>query len=1007
MVHRGSAARRGLGEVGDHGSVPSPNPPFLFAWLGILALLLLPAAGLAQTTDGGGLDIEVRDESGNLLQGVRVALGAPEMGAPLFERTTSSSGRIQLRFLPARGYTLDVERLGFVPVRVRDVQIVPDERQELVLTLRSGQPPITERDTFDYAELVPLRIPAGSEILRNRADLLVLEDRTARALPEFVGADAGPSLPLRFLGLELDGLPLASSHSPAMGPGRDRFYSVPLGFAERVRSWFPRHSTDRIRGSGSVVEMRTRAASGGTPMARIRLGTSVTSSDVSGEGTQVGPWIEALGSTRLQGDTLRATYGLEIGTVVEQMPTLLGPVSDSPATLAGVRAAVPGSELPANTVFGHRRSRIAGYSRIDWQMSETSWWTVAALASILPETDGIELPPVPEGVGSPTSGADILASSRFLSASDEGHAIQVDLSVQHSSRNTVTPETDDPDWLRAGLLAEGFTVAPMRDAAGEFGRTRFRVAPTGTWELDQLRLRGGMTLSFERWSDQRPDYAGSHQLVGSLGDVTSVPGLALRSEGSGRDLSVDHQRFSLFGEGRWTPARGLAVTLGTRLDWERFPFEDLSVDEAWLEAMGLVDQIPEGSTAQVSPSAELRWEPRSLAGWSLAIKGALHPGATEPGFIGTLFHSRDDAYSIRSFESDGLRADHRSRRLTLLGPEFRPPQTESISLRVDGSIHRAVRIGFEVFNHQTDFLPRRRDLNRIPGRGLVDQFSRSHRGEILTSGGLVIVRPGSDRRFPEFDRVWALESDGWSTTRGAGFGLTFEQDAVLVEAGYRWSESRDNAPFGPTGAPIPLDGSRGDDLTEADWVEGRSDRDRPHEFSVLASLTNPMPLFERVAVSYRGASGLPFTPGVRDALGRSWETGWTRLEPITLPAGAEGPASGDGWSCEALSGAGETRVRNSCRGAPVHILNARVTFGLPAESLQAIGITLEALNLLDRGEVLRDPALLVVDGSRSPSIDAASGTLDLPVNENASFGQPLMSMTDGRSFRISLEYRFQ
>jgi hypothetical protein len=342
----------------------------------------------------------------------------------------------------------------------------------------------------------------------------------------------------------------------------------------------------------------------------------------------------------------------------------------------------------------------------------------------------------------------------------------------------------------------------------------------------------------------------------------------------------------------------------------------------------------------------------------------------------------------------------------LLGPNFRAPRGEVFVAQVEGRLLPALRLGLDLFLHHSDFLPRRRDLNRSPGSGVTDQFGRSHVGTLVRQDGLIVIRPGSDRRFQGFDEVWAVESDGWARTRGLSIGATWEAPGLLLEGNYTASSTTDNAPFGLTGLSNPLTGSLGPSLGDADWVEGRSDQDRPHRVSLLGIAELPLGPDTRISWNYRITSGRPFSAGVRDALGFEWEEGWTRLQPVALPDGQALPRSGDGWSCDLSTATSGRLERNSCRGSAVHTLDLRLDLGLPAMGGHALSLRLEALNLLDQVEVLRDPALAVVDGSRDFSLDATGTRVTLPVLENATFGEPLARLPGGRSLRFGIEYRF-
>jgi hypothetical protein len=972
-----------------------------------LAFLASPQPTLAQVGDRGSISVEVRDEAGSPLQGVQVYLSRPGEEDPTAHGTSSSTGRVDLRFLRPGLYGLTVERLGFIPIRVRDVDIVPDERQHLQLVLRPGQPPVTEVDEYPFTDLVVRRTPAGSELLRNRPDALVLSSRSGAGILELsrAAAEAGPPLSLRHLGLRLDGTLTPSAWSPVTGPGLDLLDPFAVSSLDRARYGLPAHPANRPVGAGSLLDLTTPAPWGGSASGRVAMGADLSTGEGLGPDRGAAPWVEVLFSTPLRGDTVRTTSGFTLRQANRPLPVFLAPESIVAESLDAM-----GADAPSEGAYrSHSRNVLTGFSRLDWAIGESTAWSILAHAAVLPEGDGIgALPPLPEGITPAESGADLLVASRLLSASEDGNALHFNVSFHRSSRTTGDPEGWSDAVAGPSLLDRGLVFGPVLDGQGEFDRTRFELSPGGTWTGERLRLSGGMTLGLEGWNDRRPAASGAHRLLpapGSVGPGTGI--LEHATEGAERDRSVSSQHLSVFGEARWSPTAELRLVAGARIDWERLPFEDLEVNEAWNAATGIVDPLPEGSVVQFSPSGALRWEPAALPGLGFTVTGALHPGTTEPGLIGEVFHDREGAWSLRTLGTGPGAVEYRGDRLTLVGPEFRAPRTSSVAARIDGNPVPSLRLGVEVFRDRTDYLPRRRDLNRVPGAGIVDQFGREHRGVLVREGDLITHRPGSDRRFPGFDRVWALEADGWSDTRGVGAGVTWEAGPLLAEANYRFSETTDNAPHDPAGAPYPLPGQHGTDLRDAGWVEGVADRDRPHQLGLLAALEVENPFVERFSISYQLRSGRPFTPGVRDALGSGWEAGWSRLEAIALPSGESLPTVGDGWSCDRTTGAGGRLQRNACRGEALHALNLGVLLSLPDFGPGRASIRIEALNLLDRSDVLRDPALFVVDGSTDFQLSPGGGSVTLPVTTNPTFGEPVVRLDDGRLLRIGLEYNFR
>src|SRR5207237_509948 len=103
---------------------------------------------------------------------------------------------------------------------------------------------------------------------------------------------------------------------------------------------------------------------------------------------------------------------------------------------------------------------------------------------------------------------------------------------------------------------------------------------------------------------------------------------------------------------------------------------------------------------------------------------------------------------------------------------------------------------------KTELLARRTDLNAPIQAASFDQYGRALFGSLVQQGGLVFARPGTNRRFTEFDVVSGLTSDGtsnyWDVTVAADRTVS---SSTTFFASYTHSHTTDDWPTDRTGAP--------------------------------------------------------------------------------------------------------------------------------------------------------------------------------------------------------------
>ena len=146
---------------------------------------------------------------------------------------------------------------------------------------------------------------------------------------------------------------------------------------------------------------------------------------------------------------------------------------------------------------------------------------------------------------------------------------------------------------------------------------------------------------------------------------------------------------------------------------------------------------------------------------------------------------------------------------------------------------------------------------------------------------------------------------------------------------------------------------------------------------------------------YRYRSGLPFTPMIAAGLDANGD-GSAFNDPAFIPTSSALGEVGATWNCLS-TGQGAFAVRNSCRGDPTHRIDLRLAFGLGRLPAQ---IVVDALNITDANEGVRDNALLVIDPAGT--LTRSGSTVTVPYRVNPGFGTFLLRTDPGRMIRVGI-----
>jgi hypothetical protein len=345
---------------------------------------------------------------------------------------------------------------------------------------------------------------------------------------------------------------------------------------------------------------------------------------------------------------------------------------------------------------------------------------------------------------------------------------------------------------------------------------------------------------------------------------------------------------------------------------------------------------------------------------------------------------------------DSATAPVQGSRFTLLGPSFAAPRSTRLGLSLSRALGTSVLHIGAAYRH-TDFLPRRTDLNRLAAPAGADQYGRPLYGMLVQQGSLLAAQ--ANRRFTSFDRLWAVNADGFSDYWGVTVSLVRDfATGPRFLASYTHSRTTDNWLGGRGGnaaaqlSPFP------DSLSGNDWARDRSDFDVPHRVVVGLELALPGPF--TLAGLYRFESGAPFTPGFRAGVDANGDGADDNDPAFVNDAIAGIPVLLDAWDCLRTQ-VGEFAARNSCREPGSHRLDLRLTMTTFRLGGTPVYLVFDGLNLVESDVGLRDHALYLIDRTGSLTT-SPGGVTTVPLIANPAFGNVLARRTPGRALRVGL-----
>ena len=1005
---------------------------FATAALGVIIAVAAAPSLDAQTATTGVVAGMVEAAGGQPLEGVEVTLFR-DGGADERVVQVGRDGRFRSGLLSPGQYEALVERFGFVPVRVSDITVRSGRQTAFRVTLREAPPPVTETDRYSFAQVATEQAHPGATrgLRRSDLDALPFSDheltdvlaRWTRAGTRTAPGFSIMGLPGQLTGVSVDGIRFEPLSHPRMGPGFLHFTALSPLFLQELE--FSSQDLDGERGGISGARLAATTLQGGNRLEVQAFGGALGQPlGLDGPlGGSVDTGIAPEGGILVRGPIVSDTLHFALGVQARRASRTVSPFGTSSAEQGALFLdAIDDQDRPLDARLGPTRvdrwDAVSTFGRVDWNLSDRSTLTATSHVGLARAADPDDIPrpalAPPEGIDA----SDALVRVSYLRVMGDRGALEIRSGFESSSReyggaSLAGDALDGRTWIQTGGIVAGTDPT----VPGRFQQSTLRLAPTVHFGARDHQIKAGMDVARKRFEEESMGI-----LAPSAGhpDVQAFQegrGFAVRRDGPRRDVAFDRSTLAFFVQDRWNPAPGLTMTGSLRFSGEALPLEDILPSEGWAGQTGLPRIRTDDDTRhRISPRLQVEWTPDAGGTWRLSGSAGIQHGEVHPGLLAEVLA---DSGAVRHRQSLGAlsgSADDQvvfeGRTLSLLGPRFDAPRTQSLDLELARALRPGTSLELDFGVRQTDFLPRRRDLNRVPARYARDQFDRELFGEVVQRSGVIAVRPGSDRRFSDFATVSALESTGWATWWGLTLGVVHQGTGPLeLNAAYTYSRTRDNLPQGGTGWPTLTAGqTAGSGAGEAEWVEGRSDLDVPHRFVASGTFELLESPGLRVGALYGFRSGTPFTPGIRDLLHGSDPLGPGAVlhgsgTPISIPAdmGAPDQLTRE-WPCVAdLVGAG--RERNTCRTSGIHDLNLRLGMDLGTRAGWRITLDVDALNLLDDGPYLPDPAVFVVDGSGDlPAV--SNGRLSLPVTVNPNFGAPLVRLSPGRSLRIGLGLRY-
>jgi hypothetical protein len=972
-----------------------------------LTLMLLTGSGAdaltAQSPTLGSVAGRVVDDRGVSVPDATLTLTRTGTTVRVFRG--EPSGRFQLSGLVPGEYSLLVEQVGYQPVRVIAIGVLAGQVTQVPVTLERRPPPITgvveRRHTRSGDDNVASAVGTDLQTLARRRDATGLAHDATTAVVPGDGRDA--------FGLGVNGL--LPVHSRLVVDGMEELLLRHPGFAGEgtASTLFARDAIAQATmldfsldpewadGGGATLALVSATGSGKVRIlpwvtySGASLGGAADDNPADSSGTSLQAGVSLTGGFR--GDSgawaLRADYR----NIAE--PTAAA-FEGGTELVDAILAAAGTTDVTAWTSPTVRRWSGANVTgRLSWQPGRNSRFGARfGVASWDEENPLVSTSPV-NGAGVTLTSSDLSAMGSFEVWGEEWHSM-TRVGVQSASR----------DWSGAslpftGIVSEGVALGSAVGLPGDFAERRLTVTETVTFPMGAHTLKVGGSASQRNVTHGILDDPG-RMLFGSLEDLAAGVGSYARLSTATVETDFGVTELAGFGQDEWRVSPSLLVTVGARFELQNLPSDARLPNLLVFDFFGLSSAVVPKSSGSIAPRAAITWDAGARGATVLRLAGGLVPGRHDLAAFGETIRNSGDATMLRATGTIGwpnptAATTVESTPITMYGDDVRPPRSfvfeGTLSQRIGDGTTMHVSGGYR----HTDYLLRREDANMHEGPLATGDGGRAVWGELEQFDALIIATPGSNRRFTEFDHVWALFSSGYVDHKHATLSFSHRGAGGLsMLASYTWSNTEDNM-LGQL-SPDPADRALvlGTAVGEEDWVVGTSDLDVPHRLMLRAGYQHHSGL--TVAARWRWRSGLPFTPGFRAGVDVNGD-GSGNNDPVSQQAVAGLSGHLQDAGCEAPTG--DFAARNSCRSDPVQALDAELGFQLPIGGSRRVMLTLSAFNLVSTGTGVIDRAAVLVDPAGTITTDA-NGRLVLPLLLNDNFGQLLSRRNDPRTIRIGL-----
>jgi hypothetical protein len=955
----------------------------------IVMLVVVPAA--AQTLTTGVVSGIVASPSGERVPNVLVTLRDPAAGSTV-SVTAARTGTFRFEGLPPATYMLTVERIGFAPLRVVQIEVRPERELSLRLELdpvEGGVTVVDERiaavaiEPVGSAEWVPkfalTGMPGRSNTLpeTGRFSTRVDASFTVEGLPGWLSTAA------------LDGTPFrAVSLLPARrGPGGVSFPVSGIAAAQMILNPL---DVEWSGTAGSVLSAYTlRGAedahggfdgqwAGDVLSASSLEGGSVSYSDVRGGAVLRGG---------AGGGGMPYTIGFDARR--EQTPVASAWTdADAAQRLIDSEGSLDIYRRAAVTTA----TALAGFARADWPMSERHDAEFVVHGTLLPSFDVI----APSGAITEQDGLDLVATATVLSQLGDASHNELRASLTSSERT----EADDDDALPLTMFVQDALVLGISSQWISARDAHVRVSDALHFRTGRHTLKIGGAATFSEYRYDAQAQPSGEYVFGDVDQFLAGTGVLTRIEGAGSAADWSDRTLAIFAQDRFAIGGDLEITAGLRAERQTLPAE-VELDMEWARLTGLANDEVDEPGVRLSPRASVTWNVGGAGRWIVSAAGGIYYDRLDPLILagwqrddGSLNVRRvvGDVSWPRADEADGRVAP----RLTMLGSGFEAARTLRVTGGVSAPLPAGTTLTLSGVVRRTENLPRRTDLNLVSQGAAEDQHGRVTYGTLVKQGGLVAAEPGSNRLFGSYDEVAAIVTDRSSQHWGMSAGLERALNAGFgFVARYTFGRTTDDwfsaADGGSTmAAPQGL----GNDST---WVDGTSDLDVPHRFAAGLIWTGPAAV--RVGAAYRMQSGRPFTPGFRSGVDANGD-GVTGNDPAFVDDNIPGmDALISSWSCLRTS-AGRFAERNACRTSVVHGLDINLTVPLIRFTSGAASLRLDVFDVLESSRDVPDAALYLIDPAADLVVDPVARTVTLPLIANERFGEPLPDRHSGRIVRV-------